>query len=756
MENYKDLSCCTTKWTTGYVCATSLYSLWADEQNLNALIYLLCNENGEYTAKFTTVSITNKQLLCRTFMKPEQLTSRKVELASLQASVPGSWPLFALDSNIPWRSIYGNIICALKQNLNFFELFKPVVFGTNLKTGLLIDIQPAEDQEENLNFFNINPSPAIMNVFSNIDLDSTAIRAQSMKLNGNSLSRARLCVLQNSCFSSNTNISLEVELITKKCTFMRKYESIYQPAVKKVGNLEDIFNIVNYTLTLFKDKVVTVKVLIPKCFDFFIVDSQKFYITSLMVLYKQWNSLLFSDKNFLTPIFVYLGPELNPKGEEFDYCHMIGFPGFPVLKARSPDTEAIREVIDTYISTDGLWPSMGISTFHILAPWDLSSTSFLTPLTTKLLEIESHVIKDNLEIWPSGRITSILNHPIAIQGLWIAKFDFSAFFPTLFLAIFPNHNRLANIIKARICREKPGLKPALVSFFGGLQHIHPLLYRVVIGLANGISQRIEKRLNELQFAICTYVKDGFWGVFGNMSTDSTQLEDIEIQAEKIRVCCCTTANEYLTELGLKLPNDIKLHMRLEGIYTDAISWATNSYWLWNRKTDVEDFIGFPSRSVIGKSIKSRLSSLLRNLATMNSKEDLQALLKTAKSMCDEVIEMAYIKKGDLEFWTIQFDIEKFNDLPSAIYNSGTILDRDFGPRSIVYTRNYNNELISIPWMLFPKPIVIKNIDCITHLEPLFKNFSSMLNRAIESFYDSEDCKTSFFTYSLSDYEFLFT
>nr|UNP64275.1 helicase-primase subunit-like protein [Phocid alphaherpesvirus 1] len=759
MNNYKNLSCCSTKWTTGYICSTSLYSLWVEEQNLNALVYILCNEHGDYTAKFAIVSITEKQLLCRAFINSAQLTPRKVELASIQASIPGSWPLSALDNTVMWKSVYGNIISALKRSFNFFEFFSPVTFGVDVKTGLLVDVQPIIDFElENfLHLYNINPFPAIINVLSNIHLDPNAVKAQSLNADGNSLSRARLSALRDGYILSNTDISMEVEIITKKCTFSRKYESINQPAVKKFGNMDDIFNILDYTLTISKDRVVTVRVLVPKSFDCLIVDSQKFSITSLMVLYRQWHSLFFSDvkKSFLIPLFVYLGPELNPKGEDYDYCCMIGFPGFPVLKTKSPDTESVREAIDVYVSTDGLWPVMGISTFHILAPWDSTSIGFLTPLTSKLLEVESQLSKEHLDLWPSGRITSILNHPVAIQGLWIAKFDFSAFFPTLFLSIFPNHDRLAKIIRARVCREKSGLKPALVSLFGGLQHIHPLVYRVIIGLANGISQRIEKRLNELQFAVCTYIKDGFWGVFGNMSTETVQQKDVEIFSEELRMHCCTVATEYLTELGLALPSNTKLHIRLEGLFTDAVSWSINSYWLWNRKTDVEDFVGFPSRNAIGRSVKGRLSTLLRKMADMNCKEDLQRLLDLARTMCDEVVEMAFIKRGDFEFWTLQFEIGNLNKLPPAVYDSGVLLDRDHGPRSIVYSRNYNNDLVTIPWMLFPQPIVIRNIDCVTHLEPIFKSFLSMFNRAIGSFCDLEDCDTPLFTYSLTDREFLF-
>ncbi|ACT88350.1 helicase-primase subunit [Felid alphaherpesvirus 1] len=753
------------KWTHGYVCAASLYSLWIDHDKLNALVYLICNEDGEYTARFTVVSVSENQLIWGSRECP-YITIRKAAAAAGEAAAPNIWPLGALGQTVLWKAIYSSVMAVLKRSFKGFSFYSRVAFCMNIKTGMTVDIQPILNDKRTNSLepeANPVPVPAILNVTAKVDLDPGAIKANSMNTEGGGLARARLCTLRDGYFSQSMeeDISMDVEVITKRHTFRRRYDSIQRPAVKQTGDFKDLFKIIDSRLVL-QSKTVMVRVLIPRYFDCFLVCSSTFSIISIMTLYKQWRETMFSNTGelgsipILLPIFAYIGPELSPTGEDRDYSCMLGFPGIPLIKVASPDVEAVREAIDVYVSTDGMWPAMGMLAFHLLAPWDPTTDDVKRSHTTRLIHLESKLTKDQDDKWPAGRISSILDHPIAMKGLWLAKFDFSAFFPSLYLAIFPEHTRLAQIISARIRREKGGLKAALVSLFGGLQHIQPLAYRVIIGLANGISRHLERLLNNEQFGICTYIKDGFWGVFGSLTQETTSLADVEIAAENIRNTCQMAAIKYLEDMGLVLPEGTNLHLRLEGIYTDVMSWTTNSYWLWNRETDMEAFVGFPTRSAICRAMKNRLSMLLRMSARMGCYADLEALLSKAREMCDELLELSYMKRWDFEFWSVPMNIEnRHNKLPNAIYCGGSVLDRDHRPRECVPVKNHDHEVIQIPWKLYPHPAIIPQIDCYSKLEPLFGKFSTMLNRSIEAYYDTSETKPVF-SYPISEYTFLFS
>ncbi|BAV93577.1 helicase-primase subunit [Equid alphaherpesvirus 4] len=746
------------EWFNGYVCATSIYSLWTDPHqpgNLQALVYLLCRRVDNYTAEFCHVVVSG-ELLRHGARNPSLVTPARVASAAKTAAVPGCWPLAPLGDAMLWKSVYGSVASALKLTLGSFAFYKPMMFGVNTQTGLLVTIKPAASEGVR-GGDPVSPRAALVNASVEVDLDPTGIEASAASVTGSSLARARLCALKDGYFLTKQDIALEVEITTKEVSFYRKYDSVQQPANKRRGDMVDLFIVHERTLRLMGSKHMSVKVLVPRTFDCFVASSQALSGLAAMALYKQWHATLFSLERSETvvQIFAYLGPELNPCGEDADYCCFVGFPGLPTLKAGLNTADAVREALDAYKLSDGLWPALGMSAFHFLHPWE-PEDKWPGETAAKRLESVAPILQiESADVWGAGRVTCILESDAVMQGPWFAKFDFSAFFPTLYLLLFPTNERLAQVVIKRARGQNPALKPALVSFFGGLQHINPMAYRLIIAISNEISRRLEHEVNQMGFAICTYVKDGFWGAAGNMLVDSVSYYDALVYAEALRSAAQGAALSYVSELGLSLPDGVDLRLRLEGLFTDAISWSTHCYWLYNRITNIEDFVGFPTKSEASRAAKASLSALLPRVAAVADSGDLDMLHQLVKESCEQLVAEAFAKRNDPKFWSTKTEIDSSTQLPTAVYRSGCLLDQDRGQRDIVLTRRSDCEsALPVPWMLFPPPLVLGRIDCMVYLTSIFKTYLGMLNRAISALCDAD--KPVNVEFQITDYAFLFT
>lgn len=331
---------------------------------------MLCRRGSDYTAEFCHVPVSG-ELLKRGARDASLVTPARVASAAQTAAVPGCWPLAPLGNAMLWKSVYGGITAALKRAVGSFAFYQPLVLGINTQTGLLVTLRPAASAGEG-GGDHVSPRAAIVNVSVEVDLDPAGIEASAASSTGSSLARARLCTLRDGYFLSKRDIALEVEIATKEVSFYRKYDSVQQPANKRRGDMADLFVVHERTLLLGGCKRMGVKVLLPRTFDCLVASSQSVSGLAAMALYKQWHATLFSVElpDTVVQIFAYLGPELNPCGEEVDYCCFVGFPGLPTLKASSSTTEAVRDAMAAYRLSDGLWPALGMSAFHFLAPWD--------------------------------------------------------------------------------------------------------------------------------------------------------------------------------------------------------------------------------------------------------------------------------------------------------------------------------------------------------------------------------------------------
>lgn len=89
-----------------------------------------------------------------------------------------------------------------------------------------------------------------------------------------------------------------------------------------------------------------------------------------------------------------------------------------------------------------------------------------------------------------------------------------------------------------------------MTFFGGLRHVHAPAYEAVIALANAVAAAVERAANARNFAVCTYVKDGFWGAFGDAAPEVVPREAALAAALALRDDCQRAAEAVLRAAGL--------------------------------------------------------------------------------------------------------------------------------------------------------------------------------------------------------------
>ncbi|SCL76965.1 helicase-primase subunit [Spheniscid alphaherpesvirus 1] len=750
-------------WTDGHICSASLYTVWtkqghkcdANDSRLVALFYLLCMETKEkkFVPHFAMVEVSSEQLSRGCRAEVGFITPARATIAAHEASHSGCWPLSTLGNVSLWQTIYGNLMACLRLSLGYNAFYEPVRLGLDTVSGLLVVTLPIK---EDITTDTPAPRPGLLRADASIKLDSMTVKANAIGTDGSSMARARLMALRG--HSRDQHSSLDIEITTKETRFSRRYNDSLGPPSKRGGCIDSILTIEERHLKIPDTNQIVVRVMVPKYYDCLVASADGFSAPAVMLLYMKWHEALYSMPGAVPSIFAYLGPELSPNGEDTDYFCMIGFPGWPTIKADiNSGINAARDSVALYTFTDGLWPVMGIRAFQLLTPWGVEKPPI------KIKQDKFSTLMELSEKWPAGKIVGPPDAPISLSGLWIAKYDFSVFFPALYLSLVPEHSRLAKAVAERIARRCKFLKQALVYMFGGLQHLDKDAYKAIIGLANIIGDRIEAVASDFRFATLTYIKDGFWGAFADdlyeaeingtpdrdvMHHNPSDVPPISEQvsedglvaaadkAERLRLICQTVANETLREFGLNLPGGIQLTLRTEGLYTDAISWGCNNYWLWNRFTQDEEFVGFPCRSMAWIEAKSRLGDSLRTLA-LASCEAKQNVIDRAEWLCDELAYVAFQHRLDASFWCVQTPISEQMPPPSVFAN-GQLLDCDHKPRKTVLIKTPDNGTVSVPCSLFPANIVTPGIACVELLEPIYKTFCSMFNRALEAKWEDDD------------------
>lgn len=161
---------------------------------------------------------------------------------------------------------------------------------------------------------------------------------------------------------------VEFELTTKTARFYRIFADIAQPPRKRAGRLADVFAHREYRVrTEGSAAPVVVRALVPVNFDCVVADARAFSPMAAMLVFAQWHAALFTDGP--AQVLGFLGPQLNPGGEERDYCFLLGFPGVPLVVSAA-DAGAVRDDLDAHVLTDGLWPAFGVHVYHALGPWN--------------------------------------------------------------------------------------------------------------------------------------------------------------------------------------------------------------------------------------------------------------------------------------------------------------------------------------------------------------------------------------------------
>uniref|UniRef100_A0AAU0K6G8 DNA helicase/primase complex associated protein n=1 Tax=Anatid alphaherpesvirus 2 TaxID=3080522 RepID=A0AAU0K6G8_9ALPH len=792
-------------WLDGCVCAASIYRLWnaGRDEGLQALCALLFRSEGtvaptgdvRYTVQYAHVRVPFEDAyasMWRGNAEPAP-TAASIASAATDSSKPGHWPLVALDGASTWKAVWAAAMASLRTSLGYGSFYAPVRMYVDCASGLISSCEPLTGSAERL-----DPRPGILRVEGSFSVSHADVIASSMADGGDSkttLAYHRLSALRR-CGTSARG-SARIEILTKGARFCREYSSDASaaPVKRSAGGTDEVFAVDERTLTL-RGHVgrVRVRSLVPTSFDCLVTNSTSDYsAAALMSVYSRWYDKLYGScyrDGVAAPFFAYLGPETTPRGEDRDYSCMMGFPGWAVVKAESATQRAVRDAVSVYAATDGLWPTLGPYAFHALAPWGPGAHPNPPDVEAAIMESACgraapqetsrdafaearEKLKELSAQWPSGRVTCIFNGPTSINGACVAKFDFSAFGPSLLAAAYPQHERLREAVAARLERQRPWIKRPLVEYMGILKRVCPAAYDAVVLLSNYVSMAVDEAASGLGFAPCTYVRDGFWGTFadtvaegdGEAEADERRRRSVAPErVEELRLACETAANDAVARAGLSFPDGVRLALRLEGVYTDAVSWNPNCYWLWNRDDDAEDFVGFPGKPEFAALAKEALGKVLRSLATadpLGGADEATRIKNEASSACDSLVGVAFERRSDADLWSYSSDGCKDGALPvSAV--CWTSADCDFRTkRRLVDVITPEGNVVSLRRALYPDPPIIPAIACLDAAEPIFAAFARLMSGALDSKFGEDEeeedtgARGATFQYPLDKFRFLF-
>ncbi|APO15908.1 helicase-primase subunit [Bubaline alphaherpesvirus 1] len=720
-------------YSNGCICGVSLYSAWAaGPDRARVLLALLCRQSdGGCDAKFALVDVLARSVnaLAR---GARDVTAARLEDLARAAAAPRTPPLATLGHAATWKALYVSALVALRARIGPFRFYRETRLGVDEASGLLVSAEEAPDAAD------AAPRAAVLRSALRLAVEEDAVRAAAAAApaGGGSLARARLCAMRDghADFAAPGN-AVEFELTTKTARFYRSFADIAQPPRKRAGRLADVFAHREYRVRTGGGAAPTVvRALVPVGFDCVVADARAFSPVAAMLVLAQWHAALFAGGP--AQVLGFLGPQLSPGGEERDYCFLLGFPGVPLVVSAA-DAGAVRDDLDAHVLTDGLWPAFGVHAYHALGPWDfLDGAAVAGPGRLSVHAYHALGPWDFLDggaDWPAGRVSTILDSPACVRGLWLAKFDFSAFFPTLYAHLVPEHARLARAIRAR--RDgRPGLKPSLLTFFGGLRHVHAPAYEAVIALANAVAAAVERAANARNFAVCTYVKDGFWGAFGDAAPGAVPREAALAAALALRDDCQRAAEAVLRDAGLRPAEGAELRLRFEGLFTHAVSWSVNRYWLWDATAgdeagaESEHFVGFPCRTEFGRMAKRSLAGLLRRAVARPERPG--DTVAAAAAACDALVYAAFERRGDARFWSATAPIGDWGAVPRSAFSGGDLLDADHGPRPYVLVSGHEAAPFPLPWTLYRAPALLPDIACRAHMAPVLQELARMLNGAL--------------------------
>lgn len=673
------------------VCAAGIYTAWTEPGapgELHALAHLLCRDGaGAYAARFVHVTA-----------EPWTGSAAAVAAALRDASGTG-----ALADPALWRGAHGAVMAALRRALPALAFYEPLRFETDPATNLVTAATPVAGgggeergegeksaEEDGDDEDEAGPRAGIIHVDADVVVDRDAARAHATEA---WLPHAQLRAMAGCA-------ALSVEITTRRTSFARAYAEAGAPPLKRRGEMGDLFD-VRETVLRPRGRRVAARVLVPRGFDCLVAHGVS--NAALVALYRRWHAAAYGAGDATPPVFAFLGPELAREGADEDYYCALGFPLFATIKVAVAAPEAVRGALAAHRLTDGLWPALGFRAFHALGPVTCG-------------------LRLRCDVWPAGRVTSAVEHPCALRGAWLAKFDFAAFFPNLFLALCPGHARLRRAVRAR------AVKPALVAFFGGLKHTCPEAYHSVIALANGVSRAVEAAAAEAGLVTCAYVKDGFWGVLGGVPADAPEAA-AAAAAERVRAACEAAAARHLADAGTAA-TDVTL--RREGVFDAALAWSCHAYWL-RRREGPADFVGFPARSGFGRAAKAALDALLRE--AVEGRADAGA----ARAACDGLVERAFASRHDPDFWAAPGDALA----PAACAGATAGRGGARCSRRCVRLRGAG----PVPYEQLRPPLILPWIDCLAHMEPVFAALVGMYNRALEALSDGDAPPPFVFTYT---------
>lgn len=274
----------------------------------HALVYFVCrNAAGEGRARFAEVSVTATEL--RDFYGSADVSVQAVVAAARAATTPAASPLEPLENPTLWRALYACVLAALERQTGPVALFAPLRIGSDPRTGLVVKVERASWGPP------ATPRAALLVAEANIDIDPMALAARVAEHPDARLAWARLAAIRDTpqCASA---AALTVNITTGTALFAREYQTLAFPPIKKEGAFGDLVEVCEVGLRpRGHPQRVTARVLLPRDYDYFVSAGEKFSAPALVALFRQWHTTVHAAPGALAPVFAFLGPEFEVRGD---------------------------------------------------------------------------------------------------------------------------------------------------------------------------------------------------------------------------------------------------------------------------------------------------------------------------------------------------------------------------------------------------------------------------------------------------------
>ncbi|AIU39287.1 helicase-primase subunit [Testudinid alphaherpesvirus 3] len=696
----------------GYLCNVTLYTYLPDSGT--AIYEFLFFDRSKEALDVLFRQIKTKPTeLSWTALSDTTMLMRDLESSGIASSKRGYGLDTVLTSCVPrtinlmWKTITGRLLRKLYESMD-----------VRFYTECYVDIDPITNLVSNIKYISEDPTMMIHKAlfYTTSEIETDALITTVAFEPDTTLAFNYLQSLVNGNYRP-TDFYLEIK------TKQMKYCSSHAPRIEEVkksrvteADFSDLF--------IIKDTVVAneyhLRSLIP-VFEIAYFHTETFSVINALVAYKVLFDRTYYSTSFdgVVPYFIYLGPETAPKGETGDYFTTPCFPNWITCKFSSPDD--LKDHQDSFVPLARLFKHLHTGAYGMRTLYILNGAETVE-LPIELTDEETRLA----ERWPGGKIEAEFEDPVALNGFTFTKFDFTSFFPTLYCALIGKCTPLAHAVAARTdptvsVQLKAHIKEVILYFFGSLKHTNPSAYNKIIAVCNLIAEFLDGFLSDLGLGVLLYIKDGFICMHAETAPPPIEARSMIENA----------VSEFLKQKYPNINMTFSPKLKLEGMYTHAILFSVNKYWLWNQNDDSSDCVGFSTNGQLALDAKALLGRLLKIVSRCSTAEESDALTLTD---LNNFIYSVYLRKYDQAYWGVKSSVPAC--LPSKGLHKLESCKRTLDCGHLMYVPIVNQGRFY--YSLYSHPACF-HIDYIRSLTATLTPVTTAYRDAMRAKYETEHC-----------------